>query len=204
MNIKVNMLLIGLLLVPMTVFSQEKILKWGLSAPVLTNSAAKDLALSRRINDNYMALMWGYFYYDKNTDETPNQDLFKSLCYTTELEIRRNLIRNSRVTPYVGLVAWGLYNRDEEEHIYLSYEDGDYRIKVIDNTKCAGFSLSFGAEYFITRAVSIFAHTRLLNVYEEWNTTKYDYTEGDDYTKNRHAIKTKGFERSTLYVRFYF
>lgn len=196
-----------LLILPPIISSQSSKLKWGLSTPIMTSTGSKELALSRTLNEKYMLLFWGKLYYDKNTDSKPNQRLYKNILYGIETELRRNIYQNKKITPYFGVVAALNYENRFNRYNYFYNEPNEF-VEVTINTKQVGMGLSFGAEYFITPAISIFVHTRIFYIYYSWNNDKGEAALIRSYYENfdeKHtSINTKGFEGSTLYIRFYF
>lgn len=186
--------------------AESRKLKWGLSAPVLSTTLSRELALSRNLNEKYMVLFWGSFYYDKNADITPNQEVFKNFSYLIETELRRNFPKKNKIIPYCGLALRFNYDYGENKFYDPYYYLLEFNTEIYES-KYVGAAVSFGAEYFITSAISIFVHTRIFNIYYEWNHHDLDYNKYYDYldeVKDYTSVKTKAFERSTLYVRFYF
>jgi hypothetical protein len=197
-----------LLILPSISFSQSSKLKWGLSAPIMTSTGSKELALSRTLNDKYMLLFWGKLYWDKNTDSSPNQHLYKHFLLGAETELRRNFYQNKKITPYLGIATTLNYENSFSQYNYFYDEPNEFDDETL-NSKQLGMGFSFGAEYFITPAISIFIHSRFLYIYYSWNHDKMTYAQNRSRYKNNTdkkytSISAKGFERSTLYIRFYF
>jgi hypothetical protein len=163
-NIK-SMILFLLFLAGMPLcYTQENKHHWGISAPILTTADSKELALSRKLGKKTMVLLWGGCYYDKNIDFTPNQDVFRNLSYFGDLELRRSMIVDKKIKPYLGLVFGGGYSRAENKDI-LPYNTNREFITKDSSSKDIRIAFSFGAEYFITQSVSIFIHSRLFKVW---------------------------------------
>lgn len=184
--------------------AQERKLNWGISAPLLTTSYSKELALSRKFNDNWMALCWGSLRYDKNEDITPNQDLFENQKYGIEAELRRNIGEKRVITPYIGCSLFGSYNKEYEKNLIFWSTDNEF-IEEIKRERNVGLALSFGTEYFIKPAFSIFIHTRLLTIYHSWHRdANIESMSGEREISKHESNNIKGFERTTLFIRLYF
>ena len=206
MNRKLIIIII-FMFIPSLCISQNDKRKWGISAPVLSTEPSKDLALSRCMGESNMVLFWTRLFFDKNNDVTPNQDVFENYRWSVETEFRHNFYTKKKVSPYMGI---GLnFGMSKNDFIYKTV----YRDKVTIDEKLyekntnIGCSLSFGVEYFITPAFSIFAHTRLFTLGYNWGKQRTEYPERDpasQYKQENNTIKSRGFERSTLFVRFYF
>lgn len=206
MNQKIMITLL-FLLIPLFSFSQNNKRKWGISAPVLSTEPSTDLALSRCIDESDMVLFWARLFFDKNNDVTPNQDVFENYTWSVETEFRHNFYAKKKVSPYTGI---GLnFGMNKTDIIYKTVYRDEVIIdeQVYEKNKSIGLSLSFGVEYFVLPAVSIFAHTRLFTLGYNWGSKRIDYPEGFPTTQidqKSNTIKSRGFERSTLFVRFYF
>jgi hypothetical protein len=195
------------LLIAVCSYSQNHQRKWGLSAPILSTEPSKDIALSRCISKSNMVLFWARLFFDKNNDVTPNQDVFENYTWSVETEFRHNFYTKKKVSPYTG---FGLnFGMSKKDFIYKTVYRDEVRIdeKLYEKNTDIGCSLSFGVEYFITPAFSIFAHTRLFTLGYNWGKQRTEYPERDPASQIEHknnTIKSRGFERSTLFVRFYF
>ena len=194
-------------MLPSIIFSQSTKLKWGLSTPIMTTDGSKELALSRTVNNNYMFLLWGKLYFDKNTGSSPNHRLYKNMLYGIETELRRSIYKNNKVTPYFGIFTT-LNNENRYNRYYNFFSESNEFVEATVKTKQVGMGFSFGAEYFITPAISILVHSRIFYIYYSWHNDAGDetllrryYSFVDD---KQTSFNTKGFERSTLYIRFYF
>jgi hypothetical protein len=204
---KIIIQLMFLLILPSINFSQSSKLKWGLSAPIMVAKGPKELALSRTLNDKYMLLFWGKLYWDKNTDSSPNQHLYKNILLGIETELRRNIYQNKIITPYLGIVAILNYENRFTKYNYFYDEPNEFDEEIL-NSKQIGMGFSFGAEYFITPAISLFIHSRFLYIYYSWNHDKMEYGQSrwnsEDSDEKYTSFNAVGFEGATLYVRFYF
>ena len=206
MNQKLIMTVLFLLIATFS-YSQNTQRKWGLSAPILSTEPSKDIALSRCISKSNMVLFWTRLYFDKNNDVTPNQDIFENYTWSVETEVRHNFSTNKKVSPYTG---FGLnFGMNKEDVIYKTADRDEVTLdnKYYEKNTEIGCSLSFGVEYFITPVFSIFAHTRLFTLGYNWGKQRTEYPERDpayQFEQKNNTIKSRGFERSTLFVRFYF
>ncbi|MBN1349261.1 hypothetical protein JXJ21_07620 [candidate division KSB1 bacterium] len=62
-------------------------------------------------------------YYDKNSDITPNQDLFENLIYWVETELRRNFGQHIKILPYIGVaLKYGYGDSENRKTINLYFK----------------------------------------------------------------------------------
>lgn len=185
-------------------YSQNNQRRWGLSAPILSTEPSKDIALSRCVSKSNMVLFWARLFFDKNNDVTPNQDVFENYTWSVETEFRHNFYTKRKVSPYAGI---GLnFGKSKKDFIYKTVYRDEVMIdkKFYEKNSDFGCSLSFGVEYFIMPAISIFAHTRLFTLSYNREKQRIEYDPASQIEHKNNTIKSRGFERSTLFVRFYF
>lgn len=179
--------------------------KWGLAAP-LTNTSGMEIALSKMSSPSIMYLAGFNVGFSKVSEESkianstnPPTSGTKTTAVNFEIvpELRSYLWPNDRISPYWGFLVMLGYGQEN-----VKTPAGSITIESKTSDIFAGLGLSFGVEYFMSKYLSLFIHTRLLSY--KYSSEKSESASSDPiiHTIRRHSLSALIY--TALYLRLYF